>query len=112
MTMRFMMLMIPALYQGKNGNPAAAPDPIKMEAMSRFNEEMGKAIKILSVSGLHPIAAGIRVAFGEGKLTVTDGPFIETKEVLGGTMIVEAQSREELVQWMQRCPADPGDVIE
>ena len=44
--------------------------------------------------------------------TVTDGPFIETKEVLGGYWLVEAKSKEEIVKWAQRCPADEGDVIE
>ena len=46
--------------------------------------ELGKAVKILSVSGLHPLNTGARVSFTKGKPTVTDGPFIETKEVLGG----------------------------
>jgi hypothetical protein len=55
---------------------------------------------------------GARVSFGKGKPTVTDGPFIETKEVLGGYWMVEANSEEELVKWAQRCPADEGDVIE
>jgi hypothetical protein len=53
-----------------------------------------------------------RRAFGNGKATVTDGPFIETKEVLGGYSMVEASSKEELVKWAQRCPVDEGDVIE
>ncbi len=43
---------------------------------------------------------------------VTDGPFIETKEVLGGYWLVEADSKEELVKWAQRCPAEEGDVLE
>jgi len=61
---------------------------------------------------LHPLATGARVAFGKSKPTVTDGPFIEAKEVLGGYWMVEANSKEELVKWAQRCPADLGDVIE
>jgi hypothetical protein len=48
----------------------------------------------------------VRVSFGKGKPTVTDGPFIETREVLGGYWLVEAGSKEELVKWAQRCPAD------
>ena len=73
---------------------------------------LGKAVKILSLNGLHPLNSGARVSFGKGKPTVTDGPFIETKEVLGGYWMVEANSKEELVKWAQRCPADEGDVIE
>ena len=115
--MQFMMLMIPAVYQGgKKVDPGFAPDPKKMEEMGKFNEELGKAVKIISLNGLHPLATGARVAFGKGKgkgkPIVTDGPFIEAKEVLGGYWMVEANSKEERVKWAQRCPADPGDVIE
>ncbi len=69
-------------------------------------------MKIISLNGLHPQSTGIRVAFGSGKPVVTDGPFIEAKEVLGGYWMVEADSKEEVLKWAQRCPADPGDVIE
>jgi len=111
--MKFMMLMIPAVYQGgKKLEPGFVPDPKKVEEMGRYNDELGKAVKILSLNGLHPVTTGARVSFGKGKPTVTDGPFIETKEVLGGYWMVEAGSKEELVNWAQRCPADPGDVIE
>src|SRR5215212_5149732 len=111
--MKFMMLMIPAVYQGGKTVPANfKPERKDMEAMGRFNEEMGKALKIESLNGLHPQAKGARVSFAKGKPTVTDGPFIESKEVLGGYWLVEAASKEELVKWAQRCPAEPGDVIE
>ncbi|EDY18560.1 DGPFAETKE family protein [Chthoniobacter flavus Ellin428] len=111
--MQFMMLMIPAVYQdGKKVEPGFAPDPKKIEEMGRFNEELGKVLKILSINGLHPQNTGARVAFGPGKPSVTDGPFIETKEVIGGYWLVEAESKEEVVKWAERCPADPGDVIE
>ena len=111
--MKFMMLMIPALYQGgKKPAPDFKPELKDMEAMGRFNEEMGKALKIESLNGLHPLAKGARVAFGKGKPKVTDGPHIETKEVLGGYWLVEAPSKEEVVKWAQRCPAADGDTIE
>lgn len=111
--MKFMMLMIPAVYQGgKKLEPGFVPDPKKVEEMGRYSDELGKGVKILSLNGLHPVTTGARVSFGKGKPTVTDGPFIETKEVLGGYWMVEAGSKEELVKWAQRCPADPGDVIE
>lgn len=111
--MKFMMLMIPAVYQGgKKVGPDFAPDPKKMEAMGRFNDQMGKALKIESLNGLHPVTTGARVAFKSGKATVTDGPSIETREVLGGYWMVEAPSQEEVVKWAQRCPAEDGDVIE
>jgi hypothetical protein len=108
-----MMLMIPAVYRGgKKVDPKFEPDPEKREEMGKFNEALGKAVKIISVNGLHPLAIGARIAFGKGKPTVTDGPDIKAKEVLGGYWMVEAKSKEELVKWAQRCPADPGDVIE
>lgn len=110
--MKFMMLMIPAVYQGRKPAPGFTPDPKKVEVMRRFNEELGKALKIESLNGLHPQAKGARVSFGKGKPFVIDGPFIETKEVLGGYWLVEASSKEEVVKWAQRCPADEGDIIE
>jgi len=111
--MKFMMLMIPAVYQGsKKVGPNFVPDTKKMEAMGRFNDQMSKALKIESLNGLHPVTAGARVSFGKGKATVTDGPSIETKEVLGGYWLVEAKSKDDVLKWAQRCPADEGDVIE
>lgn len=111
--MQFMMLMIPAVYQGgKTVDPGFVPDPKKIEEMGRFNEELGKALKIISINGLHPQNTGARVSFAGGKPSVTDGPYIETKEVIGGYWLVEAPSKEEVLKWVQRCPADPGDVIE
>ncbi len=110
--MQFMMLMIPNVYRGNKKLEGFVPDSKEMEEMGRFTEEMGKAVTILSLNGLQPLTAGARVSFGKGKPTVTDGPYIETKEVLGGYWLVEADSKEELVKCAQRCPADEGDVIE
>jgi len=110
--MKFMMLMIPAVYQGGKTPADFKPERKDMEAMGRFNEEMGKALKIESLNGLHPQAKGARVSFAKGKPSVTDGPFIESKEVLGGYWLVEAPSKQEVVKWAQRCPAGDGDTIE
>ena len=110
--MKFMMLMIPAVYQGGKSAPDFKPERKKMEPMGRFNEEMGKALKIESLNGLHPKAKGARVSFAKGKPSVTDGPFIEAKEVLGGYWLLEAPSKQEVVKWAQRCPASDGDTIE
>jgi hypothetical protein len=113
MAMKFMMLMIPAVYRaGTKVDPGFVPDPEKVAEMGRFNDEMAKSVKILSLNGLHPVAAGARVSFAQGKPIVTDGPFIETKEVLGGYWLVEAKSKDEVMKWAQRCPASDGDVIE
>jgi hypothetical protein len=112
MNMKFMMLMIPAVYQGGKSASGFTPDPKQMEAMGRFNEELGKALTIESLNGLQPLATGARVSFAKGKTSVTDGPFIEAGEVLGGYWLVEAPTKEEVVKWARRCPADEGDTIE
>ena len=88
------------------------PDPKMLEKMGKFNDELGKVFKITDLNGLHPLTEGARVNFTKGKATVTDGPFIETKEVLGGYWILEAPSKEDVVKWAQKCPALEGDIIE
>jgi hypothetical protein len=110
--MKFMMLMIPAVYRGGKAAAGFRPDPKKMEEMGRFNQELGKALKIESLNGLQPLVKGARVSFEKGQPSVTDGPSIETKEVLGGYWLLEAPSKEEVVKWTQRCPAEEGDTIE
>ena len=111
--MQFMMLMIPVIYQsGKEVDPRFVPDPKRIEEMTKFNEDLGKAVKIISLNGLHPLSTGARVVFGKSEPTVTDGSLVEAKEVLGGYWMIEANSKEELVKWAQRCPAEPSDVIE
>jgi len=111
--MKFMMLMIPAVYQGGKGpGPDFVPEPDKVQQMMQFNQEMGQALNILDLNGLHPQVTGARVGFAKGKASVTDGPFIEAKEVLGGYWLVEADSKAEVVKWAEKCPADDGDVIE
>ena len=78
----------------------------------RFNQAMIDAGVMLSGDGLHPPAKAARVSFKTGKPVVTEGPFAEAREVLGGYWIIEVGSREEAVEWVKKCPAFPGDVIE
>lgn len=78
---------------------------------TKYNEELGKVFKITDLNGLHPLTTGARVSFTKGKTTVTDGPFIEAKEVLGGYFRLEAPSKEEVVKWAQKCPAQEGDIL-
>ena len=110
--MKFMMLMIPAVYQRGKVEPGFAPDPKKVAEMDGFNEDLGRTFKVESINGLQPLEKGARLSFHKGKASFTDGPFIETKEVLGGYWLVEAPSKEEVVKFAQRCPAEDGDVIE
>ena len=111
--MKFMMLMIPAAYQGgKKTPPDFKPDPKDMEAMGRFNEEMGKALKIESLNGLHPLAKGARVSFAKGKPSVTDGPFIESKEQIGGITVVRAPHLDAALGWGRKLTRAIGVPIE
>ena len=108
--MRFMMLVIPKDYA--HAKPDAMPDAKVVEAMTKYNNELMKAGVLLSMDGLHPPSTGARVSFAGGKATVTDGPFVETKEVLGGYWIIKAQSREEAIAWAKRAPMPDGEIIE
>jgi hypothetical protein len=108
--MRFMMLMIPKGYE--QARAGTAPDPKAVAAMMKYNESLQKAGVLLALDGLHPPSMGARVAFSGGKPTVTDGPFAEVKEVLGGYWMIQARSKEEAIEWAKRCPASDNEVIE
>jgi len=110
--MRFMILMIPAVYQNGKVDSNFVPPADKMEAMGKFNDKLQKAGVLLSLDGLHPLSSGTRLHFSGGKAKVTDGPFVEAKEVLGGYWMIQTASKEEAVNWMKSCPADDGDIIE
>jgi hypothetical protein len=108
--MRFMLLMIPKGYE--SAKPGAMPDPKAVAAMMKYNEELQKAGVLLGLDGLHPVSMGARVSFAGGKPNVTDGPYIETKEVLGGYWMIQVKSKEEAVEWASRCPASGNEIIE
>ncbi len=108
--MRFMMLVIPKDYQ--TAAPDAAPDAKVVERMTRYNEELAKAGVLLSLDGLKPPSAGVRISFAGGKPKVTDGPFAETKECVGGYWIIQVKSKEEAVEWAKRAPMPDGETIE
>lgn len=108
--MRFMMLVIPKGYE--KAAPGTMPDPKAVAAMMKYNESLQKAGVLLELNGLHPPSAGARVSFSGGKPTVTDGPFIEAKEVIGGYWMIQVKSKEEAIEWASRCPASDNEVIE
>lgn len=113
--MRFMMFMIPDVYQGGKEKRVGAdftPPADAVEPMMKYNEELARAGALIALDGLHPIEKGARVSFSRGKATVTDGPFIESKEVFGGYWMVQFKSKEEAVEWAKRVPAAEGDTIE
>ena len=108
--MRFMMLMIPKGYE--KAAPGTMPDAKAVAAMMRYNESLQKAGVLLGLEGLHPPSTGARVTFAGGKPTVIDGPFIETKEVLGGYWMIQVKSKQEAIEWASRCPASENEMIE
>jgi hypothetical protein len=108
--MRFMLLMIPRGYE--NAAPGTMPDPKAVAAMMKYNESLQKAGVLLALDGLHPPSTGARVTFTGGKPRVTDGPFAEVKEVLGGYWMIDVTSREEAIEWATRCPAGDNETIE
>jgi hypothetical protein len=115
--MRFMMFMIPKVYQpdappGERAGEGFAPPAESVARMMKFNEELAKAGVLISLDGLHSISKGVRVTFSGGKPRVTDGPFIEAREVIGGYWMIDVKSKEEAVEWAKRVPAQDGDVIE
>ncbi|PJG52583.1 transcription initiation protein [Bradyrhizobium forestalis] len=108
--MRFMMLMIPLGYE--SAPPDVQLDPERVAAMMRYNEALKDAGVLITLDGLHPPSMGARVSFATGKPIVTDGPFTEAKEVLGGYWMIEVASRAEAIAWAKKCPASPNEIIE
>jgi len=108
--MRFMMLMIPKGYE--SAKPGAVPDAKAVAAMMKYNEDLQKAGVLLALDGLHPPSMGARVSFTGGKPKVTDGPFSEAKEVLGGYWMIQVKSKDEAIEWAKRCPGSDNEVIE
>ena len=109
--MRFMMFMIPDVYR-RPVPPNFAPDPEAIRKMGEYNAQLQKAGVLLALDGLTPPAMGARVSYSTGKPVVTDGPFAETKEVVGGYWMIRVNSRDEAIEWAKRCPAEARDIIE
>jgi hypothetical protein len=105
--MRFMLMMIPGVPEDQ-----WTPTADDVAEMMAYNEQLTKAGVLLALDGLHPSANGARVAFSGGSKTVTDGPFTEAKELIGGYWIIQAKSKEEAVEWASRVPMGEGDIIE
>ena len=105
-----MMLMIPKGYE--SAKPGTLPDLKAIENMRRYNKSLQEAGVLLALDGLHPPSMGARVSFSRGKPTVTDGPFTEAKEAVGGYWIIQVKSREEAIEWARRCPGSDDEVVE
>jgi hypothetical protein len=105
-----MMLVIPKGYE--KAAPGTMPDAKAVEAMMKYNESLQKAGVLLALDGLHPPSMGARVSFEGGKPAVTDGPFAESKEVVGGYWMIQVKSKEEAIEWAKRCPMADNEIIE
>src|SRR5258705_3144176 len=101
--MRFMMLMIPLGYE--TAPPDIQLDPERVRAMMKYNEALKDAGVLITLDGLHPPSTGARVSFAGGKPLVTDGPFTEAKEVLGGYWMIDVKSPEEAIALAKNIPA-------
>jgi len=108
--MRFMLLMIPKGYE--TATPGTVPEADAVAAMMKYNEALQKAGILIACDGLHPPSMGARVTFEGGKPKVSDGPFAEVKEVLGGYWMIKVKSRDEAIEWARKCPAGENEVIE
>jgi hypothetical protein len=108
--MRFMMIVIPNGYE--SAAPDAVPSAEAVAKMMEYNKRLQKAGVLLALDGLFPPSAGARISYSDGKATATDGPFAETKEVVGGYWIIQVRSREEAIEWAKRAPMSNNEIIE
>ncbi|HWF46077.1 MAG TPA: YciI family protein [Bryobacteraceae bacterium] len=103
--MRFMMIV----KANEDSEAGLMPSEDLLAAMGKFNEELMKAGVLLDLGGLQPSSKGARIKFSGGKRTIIDGPFTETKELIGGYWVIQAKSREEAIEWAKRVPAPHGE---
>jgi hypothetical protein len=108
--MRFMVLMIPG--DRKNIEAGVMSDGRLIAAIMKYNEDLARGGILLALDGLYPTSKGARVSFTAGKPSVTDGPFTEVRELIGGYWLWQVKSKQEAIEWAKRCPAAPGDVLE
>lgn len=109
--MRFMLFMLPGGELQATGE-WDTPSADDVGLMGKYNEELTQAGVLLSLDGLHPPSKGARVTLSDGAKKVTDGPFAEAKEIIGGYWVIDVKSKQEAVEWASRCPLGDGDVIE
>ena len=106
--MRF-MVFVPGNADSEAG---VLPPKELVEKMTKFNTELVKAGVLLAGEGLHPTSKAVKIKYDGGKRTVTDGPFTEAKEIVAGFWILQAKSKEEIVEWMKRAPFDGGVEVQ
>jgi hypothetical protein len=99
-TMQFMMIV----KSGRNCEAGKKPSDEVLAAVGSYTQELRRAGVLVELSRLEASSKGTRIKFSGGKLAVTDGPFVETKELIGGYWIIQANSKEEAIQWAKRVP--------
>lgn len=107
--MRFMLMVIPKDFE------SAAPHAVPSETvpkMMEYNKALQRAGVLLALDGLFPPSTGARISYTDGKPTVTDEPFAQSKEVIGRYWIIQVRSREEAIEWAKRAPMSNNEVIE
>ena len=102
--MRFMMIV----KANKDSEAGVMPSNELIAAMTKYNEQMANAGILVDLSGLQPSSKGARVKFSGNEVTVVDGPFAETKELIAGYWVINVKSRQEAIEWAKRCPNPHG----
>jgi hypothetical protein len=104
--MRF-MIIVPATARSERGD---LPTEAELAAMTDYNEELLRAGVLVGGEGLHPTSRGARFDFApDGEVTVTDGPFAESKELIAGFTLIDVSSRDEAVEWVRKWPRIGGE---
>lgn len=106
--MRFVVLV----KATKDSEAGVLPTTEQLEAMGKFNEQLAKDGVLLAAEGLRPTTNGTRIRFDDGRATVTDGPFAETKELVAGFWIVQGKSHQEIVERFTHAPFHHAATIE
>ena len=106
--MKYMMIV----KANQDSEAGKMPGEELLSAMGKYNEELMKAGVLVDLAGLRPTSKGTRVKFLAGRQTVTDGPFAETKELIGGYWIIQVKSKEEAIEWAKRIPFKDGEEVE
>jgi hypothetical protein len=106
--MRFMVIV----KADKSSEAGVMPDRKILTEMGKYNEELVKAGVMLAGEGLHPSSKGARVKFEDGKRTVTDGPFTESKELIAGFWLWQVKSKQDAIEWLKRAPFGGGTEVE
>jgi hypothetical protein len=110
--MRFLMIYTPDEAVMKRHEAGAPPTPQEMATMGKLMADWTKAGVLLSAEGCLPSSKGAKVKKSGKDIKVTDGPFTEAKELVGGYWLIDVKSKEEAVEWASRAPINEGDVIE